>query len=302
MKRLIGVFSILIALMLLVSVTGCGDDDDEGTGSTTTTMTSEQTAQQIQYSMEEIGFASVSAALGEATMKWDGWEKPDISGYGKISSEWYDYQNGWHTYHIDTTMTETEDGITTSVTLDLDEQIRFSMNGTYYEEPPEGLDKLEEKTDVEVTASMVDPEYGTTNIGLNADVDATLELQDNDNLMMNMTESFGLTLSTTNPEYGTGNYEYNYSVETTNLVVTPEDYYTCPISGTITMTVSVSYSDGSSTMVGSGTATLVFNDGDVNSTITVGNDQYTETYTNFCNSDYWISSRSYRDLAKAALK
>ncbi len=301
MKKLNLILTTFIAAALIFSFSGCGDDGEDSTGPVGGTLTSEETNARIQASLEQVGFASVCAAMGEATAKWDGWEKPDIGGYGKITSEWYRYENGWHMYHLDTTMTETSGGSTTTMGISLDEQLRFTKDGAYVEEAPDDLDKLEEKTDLSLTATLIDSNSGTTEISLDADVDAVLERMANDDLKLNLDETFGMQISGTSDEFGTGTFSYDYTVNVTDLVVSPDDNYAYPKSGTLTMTITVTVTDQSGTASGTGTAAFTFDDGDVDGSINVGNDTFDANYVDVCGSGGSFIG-TYADIVRSFTK
>jgi hypothetical protein len=276
MKKCTTILAIAAASLILFGLFGCSDD--KGTSSKTKQMNNEQAAQLITANMGSIGMASISQAMNQTTDYWGGdWEEPYIGFKSAVpNDEWYEYENGWHIYHydesVDSTVVNPEGPDTTiSVSIELDDSLKFSSDGEPYEDWDEDIDRLEERAHMDLDGSIAETGGQSISFSLGGYWHSTLELDESDYLHLDMTEKYTLKMTISGAESGNGKFTYGYKFEAEDLVFSPDDDYSCPVSGTITVDVAISLTDNTGTSTANGTVTLTVDDGYVWGDVTVGN-------------------------------
>jgi len=293
--------ALALTAILVFGVFGCGsDDDDKGTTPTTQQMTNEQAVAQVTSSLYGGGIEIILGAVSSARSDWDGYQPPDIEGtldggLGKIlmpnDTIWGDTTGtGWIVFFADAhydDYDETEDA-TISADFVVADSVMFK-EGNVPNPVTTDPDFLDMRTHGDFDIDYSDPE-GSLSMGLNFYQKVTLDQQSTSTIVGNLDEVFTLSmdgdLPTTeavlNPDEEIS-IEYNYSVAVRNLTFTSADDYTCPVSGTMTVTVSVLAKDETATYSGSATATLTISSGgSVTGTVVSGNYYEYFSYTGFC--------------------
>jgi hypothetical protein len=152
---------------------------------------------------------------------------------------------------------------------------------------PSAPDYMDKRAHIDFEGTMSN-DTSSLSLGLHAYLKSVLQLLTEDDLQLDLVEKFTFGMDATTDGQGSMSATFTYDVTSTNLMFSSADDFTCPISGAITLVISLRVSDGTQTATASGTIDIVITDGDAAVTVTVGTYSETEYYTDICENE-WAS-------------
>ncbi len=295
-SRFAVLFMLLFGVVLFAAI-GCSDDEKSTNGNNQNVLSDSAAVEDVSSSLEDGGLGLVQGAISSAVSDFKGYEPPDIDGtiggYGKISmpqTDTFYYENGWHIFFADETVTTDEDSVTTVWDFTVSDSTRLEKDGVpgFLLPDPDFLD-MRTYIDLNLDQHSQNSDFS---LDLSLYRHGVLTLKTNDDLWVDLDENFDIALEAEGEDIGAAkivatndkvNMRYVYDIAVKDLVLTKADDYDCPTAGTLDMTVTVYVTDGTNTLTGSAQVHLVITSpGVVSGTITSGD--FVEEFTDdsFC--------------------
>jgi len=292
------ILTLMLALgIVFLGLTGCSEDDKNPTnGNNQSTLSDTATVNQVLSSLDG-GLGLVEGAISSAVSDFEDYEVPNvdstIGSFGKITmpqTDTFYYENGWHIFLADETVTTDEDSVTTVWDFYVADSTRLEKDGVPGFLLP-APDFLYMRTRINLNLSQHSQD-SDVNLDMGLYRHGVLTLKPNDDLWVDLDENFDIKLEAEGDSIFVAkivaansqmNLRYVYDIAVNDLVLTKADDYDCPTSGTIDMTVTVYITDGTNTLTGSAEVHLtITGSGTISGTISSGD--YVEEFTddNFC--------------------
>jgi hypothetical protein len=299
------VLGLLATAFLLITILSCSN---KSTDSKTRTMSDDEAMQVIdENELDMIGIQVIGVAITQAASNWKGYTEPNVDdylgGFGKIAATHdtvlsYEYLNGWHIFYARLTMVESEDDFTLTYDITGSDSTQFKVDGVALPFP-ENPDFLDERAHIDVNLETAN-DTSSASVDLLAYIKAVLQLITEDNLRLDLAERFTFGMDATMGGQGSMSGIFTYDVASTDLMFSSADDFTCPISGAITLDISLRVSDGTQTATASGMIEVVIAEGDATVAVTVGT--YTETnyYADICENQW--ASPSFESIVESMAK